>query len=452
MVNGMLAPGQTLVTEEGEKLKVADMFGSGGQGEVYRVRTRKGERALKWYYPQLADGRQRQILEGLIGCGWSDDRFLWPQTVVVDADGKLPGFGYLMDVRPERFHDLPALFRRDPALAATTQRTLVMAALHTVEAYRALHGKGIAYRDINWGNIFFDPHTGDVLVCDNDNAVFEGESAGVAGTMDFMAPELVRGERGAQPGIQSDLHSLAVLLFLLLMNHHPLEGAQALQIRCMDENARKKLYGTDPVFLYDPNDKRNRPVPEEQQTVVATWGALPPTLRELFVETFTEGLKDPNRRVREGTWLTALSEVLDTICTCASCGRQNLTEPDGPAPQCWGQNCRRPLTLPPRLQLTTGTAMMRSKSRSVRLGPQARLYAHHLAVEAERHDFSAVVAQVTEHPKQRGRFGITNRSQNSWTARRSDGSVHDVDPGRTVALSTGLQLEFGGGAEAVVRD
>ncbi|GAB2869152.1 hypothetical protein GCM10027074_41040 [Streptomyces deserti] len=450
MVNGMLAPGQTLVTEEGEKVKVAEMFGSGGQGEVYRVRTRKGDRALKWYYPQLADGRQRQILEGLIGCGWRDDRFLWPQTIVVDTDGKQPGFGYLMDVRPSHFHDLPALFRRDPAVAATTPRTLVMAALHTAEAYRALHAKGIAYRDINWGNIFFDPRTGDVLVCDNDNAVFEGETAGVAGTMEFMAPELVRADRGAQPGIQSDLHSLAVLLFLLLMNHHPLEGALALQIRCMDEKARKKLYGTDPVFVYDPNDVRNRPVPAEQPTVVATWNALPPMLQELFVETFTHGLKNPNRRVRETQWRDALSEALDTVCVCGVCGRQNLTEPDGPAPDCW--SCGTRLTLPPRLQLTTGTATVRSKPRSVRLGPQARMYAHHLAVETERHDFTAVIAEVTEHPKQRGRFGITNRSQNRWMARQADGSVHDVDPGRTVALRPGLQLEFGGGAEAVVRD
>lgn len=450
MVNGMLSAGQTLVTEEGEKIKVAEIFGSGGQGEVYRVRTRRGDRALKWYYPHLADQRQRQILEGLIACGWRDDRFLWPQTIVVDTDGRQPGFGYLMDVRPSRFHDLPALFRRDPELAATTPRTLVMAALHTVEAYRAMHGRGIAYRDINWGNIFFDPKTGDVLVCDNDNAVFEGERAGVDGTMDFMAPELVRGDPGAQPGIQSDLHSLAVLLFLLLMNHHPLEGALALKIRCMDENARRKLYGTDPVFLYDPSDTRNRPVPDEQQTVVATWAALPPILRDLFVETFTKGLHQPARRAREGQWRDALSEVLDTICVCADCGRQNLTEPEGPAPACWG--CGRRLTLPPRLQLTTGTGAVHSRPRSLRLGAQARIYAHHLSVEAERHDFTAVVAEVTEHPRQRGRFGISNRTGDRWTARRSDGSVHEVEPGRTIAISTGLQIEFGGGAEAVVRD
>lgn len=448
MVNGMLAAGQILVTEEGEEVKVAEPFGSGGQGEVYRVLTPQGDRALKWYYPQLADGRQREILEGLIGRGWGDDRFLWPQTVVVEAENRRPGFGYLMDVRPDRFHDLPALFRRDPEVSATTIRTLVTAALHTVEAYRALHSRGIAYRDINWGNIFFDPHTGDVLVCDNDNAVVEGESAGVAGTMDFMAPELVRGDPGAQPCIQSDLHSLAVLLFLLLMNHHPLEGALALRIRCMDEAARRKLYGSEPLFLYDPSDTRNRPVPEEQPTVVATWGALPPILRDLFVQTFTDGLRTPARRVRETQWRDALSQVLDAICLCRSCGRQNLTEPGGPAPTCW--KCGNTLSLPPTLQLSAGTGSLRTR-RAIRLGAQTRLYAHHLVDDPERHDFTALVGEVTEHPKQPGRFGITNRSGTRWTARRDDGTVVDVDPGKTVALRTGLQLEFGAGAEAVVR-
>ena len=230
-MNGMLETGRSMVTESGDKISIEGFVGSGGQGEVYLVRTPQGPRALKWYYPQLADVRQRRILEGLIDRGWDDDRFLWPQAIVTDPRSG-QGFGYLMDVRPDRFQDLPALFRRDKTVSATTMRTLVTAALNTVEAYRTLHSKGIAYRDINWGNIFFAPQTGEVLVCDNDNAVVEGEVAAVAGTMDFMAPELVRGDRGARPSIQTDLHSLAVLLFLLLMNHHPFEGAQALRIRC----------------------------------------------------------------------------------------------------------------------------------------------------------------------------------------------------------------------------
>jgi DNA-binding helix-hairpin-helix protein with protein kinase domain len=447
-VNGNLEAGQTLTTESGEKVKVVELFGSGGQGEVYRVRTPHGERALKWYYPALANSLQREILEGLIDRGWQDDRFLWPQTLVVNP--KAPGeFGYLMDVRPKRYCDLPALFRRDrKALAGLTTRSLVTAALHTVEAYRTLHSRGIAYRDISWGNIFFDPSNGDVLVCDNDNAVVEGGDASVAGTMDFMAPELVRGDRGVQPGIQSDLHSLAVLLFMLLMNHHPLDGETALSIHCMDEAAKQRLYGTHPVFVYDPANAANRPVPGEQDTVIVTWGLLPQILRDLFVTTFTKGLADPTLRVRESQWRDALSKVLDAITFCGACGKQNMTEPEGSPPDCW--KCGKTLRLPPRLMVETGQGSLRTR-RSIRLDPQARVYGHHLAEDPERHDFKDVVGEVTEHPKERGRFGLTNRTGNVWTARSEDGSVRDVGPGRTVALREGLLLELGGGTEAEVR-
>lgn len=448
-MNGMLQARQTLVTESGDKVTVKEIFGSGGQGEVYRVSTPQGDRALKWYYPQLADDRQRHILEGLIYRGWDDPRFLWPQTIVVDPRSPETGFGYLMDVRPGRFKDLPALFRRDPSVSATTPRTLVTTALHTVEAYRTLHSKGIAYRDINWGNIFFDPKTGDVLVCDNDNAVVEGETTAVAGTMDFMAPELIRGDRGAQPGIQSDLHSLAVLLFLLLMNHHPFEGALEMKIHALDEAAKRKLYGTDPVFVYDPDDTRNRPVPGEQETVIQTWGALPKILRDLFIKTFTVGLSNPSHRVRESQWRDALSKVLDAITVCASCGRQNLTQPDGPSPACW--KCRMTLKLPMRLEVVTERGNLRTR-RDIRLDLNARVYAHHLVDDPDRHDFGDVVGEVTEHAQQRGRYGLTNRTQAVWTVRREDGTQREVGPGRTVGLKPGLLLEFGGGTEAVVHE
>lgn len=448
-MNGMLAAGQSLVTESGENITVAELFGSGGQGEVYRVHTPSGDQALKWYHPQLADSQQHRILEGLIARGWQDHRFLWPRTMVVDPASGRPGFGYLMDVRPKRFADLPALFRRDKVVSAITVRTLVTTALHTVEAYRTLHSKGIAYRDINWGNIFFDPANGDVLICDNDNAVVEGETASVAGTTDFMAPELVRGDPGARPGIQSDLHSLAVLLFMLLMNHHPLDGVRSLSIKCLDDRAKHLLYGRDPVFVYDPRDDRNRPDPVEQPVVVEAWRALPRLLRNLFVQTFTHGLADPAQRVRETQWRNALSEVLDAIAPCRSCGAQNMTQPDGPLPDCW--HCAVPLHAPASLEVVTGTGALRGR-RVIRISRQTRLYAHHLADDPERHDFTDVIAEVTEHPRHPGRFGLTNRTVSDvWTVRQPDGSVQQVGPGRTVGLRTGLLLEFGGGTEATLR-
>ena len=59
--------------------------------------------------------------------------------------------------------------------------------------------------------MFFDPDTGDVLICDNDNVSANGiDNSSVYGTPRFMAPEIVMGQ--AKPSRNTDLYSLAVLL------------------------------------------------------------------------------------------------------------------------------------------------------------------------------------------------------------------------------------------------
>lgn len=50
-MTGMLDGGTHLTDDDGGSVRVIDMLGAGGQGEVYRVETASGERALKWYYP-----------------------------------------------------------------------------------------------------------------------------------------------------------------------------------------------------------------------------------------------------------------------------------------------------------------------------------------------------------------------------------------------------------------
>ncbi|MFE6332466.1 protein kinase [Streptomyces sp. NPDC057798] len=443
-MSGMLDSGTRLAVDNGDEAEIIGMLGAGGQGEVYRVRTAAGEKALKWYYPTCATPEQAAIVQELVERDFDDDRFLWPEAYVTGYRGS---FGYLMELRPERFKGLPDLFRRQ---LRTSTGALLTACLYTVEAYQALHSRGIAYRDISWGNVFFDPATGEVLVCDNDNAVVEGDASGISGTMKFMAPELVRAEPGARPGTQSDLHSLAVLLFMLLMNHHPLEGRRELGIHCFDEAAEKRLYGKSPLFVFDPVDDSNAPDPMEHATVLATWDAAVGTLQDLFVRSFTVGLRDPAARVRETEWRNALRAVLDAVVECASCGRQNMTEPGENPPEraCWG--CGARLVLPPRLTVTTPPPRA---EHHIRLRRAARVQAHHLLPEPARHDCSdrSLVAELVEHPAKPGRFGIANRSGDTWTGTRSDGTSQQIAPGQTVPLRSGLELDLGGGARAVVR-
>ncbi|WP_395364683.1 protein kinase [Streptomyces sp. YH02] len=445
-MSGMLDSGDSLITDGGQTIVVDRLLGSGGQGEVYRVGLPDGSvKALKWYYPDSATPQQRRVVEDLVTRDFDDDRFLWP-TAFVSAGADR--FGYLMDVRPDRFRGLPELFRRT---VSTSFRALLTACLYTVEAYQALHSKGIAYRDISWGNIFFDPATGEILVCDNDNAVVEGDQSGISGTMGFMAPELVRGDPGAQPGTQSDLHSLSVLLFMFLMNHHPLKGARELAIHCLDENAERKLYGREPLFVFDPQYTDNRPDPVEHATVLALWPLVPPSVQALFVQNFTVGLREPSARVRESQWRDALRAVRDAVVECANCGRENMTEPGSATPgTCWKDGCRSALVLPPRLVVTTPPPRA---ERHIMLGRSARIHRHHLSPEPSRHDYSeeSLVAELVEHPQKPGRYGLANRSATAWTGTRSDGTTQQVVPGQTVPLRSGLALELDGGARAEVR-
>ena len=78
--------------------------------------------------------------------------------------------------------------------------------------------------------MFFDPDTGDVLICDNDNVSANGiDNSSVYGTPRFMAPEIVMGQ--AKPSRNTDLYSLAVLLFYMFMMGHPLEGKLEAALR-----------------------------------------------------------------------------------------------------------------------------------------------------------------------------------------------------------------------------
>ncbi|CAM5250158.1 MULTISPECIES: hypothetical protein [Streptomyces] len=170
--------------------------------------------------------------------------------------------------------------------------------------------------------------------------------------------------------------------------------------------------------------------------------------RELFRRSFTTGLRDPAARVRESEWRCALRAVRDAVVECVSCGQQTMTEPGGNPPprDCWG--CGARLVLPPRL---TVTAPPPRTERHIRLRRAARVRAHHLLPAPTRYDRSdaALVAALVEQPEKPGRFGLANRSRETWTGTRADGTVQKVEPGQAVPLRSGLDL--GGGVRAVVR-
>lgn len=432
-MNQLLTSGQKVQAEgSGIACKVGTFLGGGGQGEVYRATVGGSPVALKWYFPNQATAQQRRTLELLVKRGAPNNKFLWPIDLASAAG--VAGFGYIMPLREARYKGIVDLMKRqiEPSF-----RTLTTAGLELADSYFQLHAKGLCYRDISFGNVFFDPDSGEVLICDNDNVTIDGSTiGGVLGTPRFMAPEVVRHE--AMPSRATDLFSLAVLLFYMFLVHHPLEGQRELEIRCMDLPAMTKLYGTDPVFIFDPADTSNRPVPGYQDNAIVFWEIYPQFLRDLFTKAFTDGICDPQHgRIQETVWRDAMVALRDAILHCGHCGSENfygvetLRASGGKPGTCWA--CKHGLVLPPRIRIGSNVVM---------LNHDTKLYPHHTDSH-QPYNFSQPTAEVARHPSDPNIWGLRNLSPERWVVTAVDGSTRDVEPGRSVTLAVGTKIHFG---------
>ena len=432
-MSSILAVGQALHAElSGLPCVVHAFLGAGGQGEVYRAQLGGADLALKWYYTETATAEQRAALETLVRKGSPSEVFLWPLDLVV-APG-VPGFGYLMPLRPDRFKSGNGLCKCEFQLSFSSAITLAM---NLVSAFLQLHAKGFAYRDINFGNFFLVPETGEVLICDLDNVGIDGHPHNeVAGAMKFMAPEIVRGE--VYPSSRTDLYSLAVLLHFIFFMSHPLEGKREAMIGCVEPSDEYALYGQAPVYIADPQDISNRPMRGRHDNMLAFWPIYPSFFKKLFLRAFCEGLKDPAGRVKETEWRAALAQLRDCLIYCGECGRENFWGREhGTASSkvaaCWYEKCKKPLAAPVILVI---------EKQQIMLNHDSRVFPHH--IDKDRlYDFSQPVAEVNQHPQKPHVWGLKNVSNDLWKVTLSDGKVLEVGCGKSVTLAPGTLICFG---------
>lgn len=419
-----LKPGTVLVSHSNVRYQVIGLLGEGGQGAVYEVDCGGTRKALKWYFPQNAHPHQKKILEALIENGTPSSAFLWPEELIDDPGGKT--FGYIMPLRPKRFRELSDLLkgRVRPSFRAVCQAGYNLAA-----EYDRLHISGNCYRDINHRNMFFDPDTGDVQICDCDNVAPRSMDGFVQGTFGFMAPEVMRGE--AKPSRYTDQYSLSVLLFHLFLLAHPLYGAREASVKCLDLSALKYMLADQPLFIYDPQDTSNRPVKGIHDAALAFWPIYPQEIRDLFTESFTTGLHQPHKRVTEKRWMDAIGNLLSSIQNCPGCGAEVFYDAAlaGRTQTCWC--CRR--TMPQPRLLAVG------KHRTL-LKTGAVIPVHQIHGDG---NMSGKLGTVVQNPRDPRLLGIRNDSTDNWTYIRPDGSQIPVAPGRTAAIVKGAKIDFG---------
>ena len=412
---------------------VGRALGAGGEGFVHEVFLDGGEGhplALKWYRSQLATPEHRSAITGLVASGPPDDRFLWPLDLA--RGERRDGFGYVMALRPPTLASMYDLLRQD---VDPSWRILARVGIELADAFLQLHARGLCYRDINFGNVFFNPLTGDIAVCDCDNVGVTGVAPPrVLGALGFMAPEVGRGDR--LPDTATDRHSLAVLLFQLFVRHDPFLGRAEQRFQVLDHDAARYLWTDHPVFIFDPGDRSNAPVPGEHLNPLTIWPLLPSYLQRLFTQVFTTGLVDPdNGRVTESEWRLAMARLRDLVWTCPTCEAERVFDPgDAEADEpCW--SCATAHRPPMRLRLKRP-----GSTDLVVLGPDAVLHEHHLT--ERRYVYRTALASVTAHPNDPTRLGLTNHSGTPWVLVNERGQ-HTVEPGRTVGLLPGTVVRFG---------
>jgi DNA-binding helix-hairpin-helix protein with protein kinase domain len=420
-MNGLLRDGALLrFSGTTTPARVIRLLGGGGQGQVFEVEFAGEPMALKWYFPSCL-GRDPGLKERLRQCTRSADpngSFLWPILVLdptADCRRELAipdaSFGYMMKLRPPEY--VPAV-EHSAGRISISLRQLLRVCFHLAEAFHALHSKGLCYKDISLGNLFLDPASGRILICDNDNVDVNGSDlSGVSGTPGFMAPEVLLGR--SRPGTTSDLFSLAVLLFRLLTLHDPYRGRMELEIRCLDAAARRRLYGEDPVFIFDPDDGRNRPDPIEHPAPLRTWPIYPPHLQALLQRSLGAGAREPGQRVYTGEWMKALSRCLDQHALCPHCGQEVFPEPGEPG-RCW--DCGGSFPAPPRLQAPAGVVLAQ---------PENELHRHHFdPLAPERID--GPLGRLEVHPRKPDVRGLHNLSDQPWRAELSNGDMLTLEP------------------------
>ena len=229
--------GHALVTLDG-RYAVVERIASGGMGEVFRARDTVLARdvAIKVLHRSLAGDQafvDRFRTEARAAAGLSHNNI-----VAVFDWGSVDGI-YYMVMEYVRGQGLRALLNREGRLEPTMTAEVVR---QTLLALEHAHGQGIVHRDIKPENILVTTD-GVVKVADFGlaRAYADGrqtQAGTVTGTVQYLAPEQIRGEP-ADP--RSDLYSLGIVSYELLTGKLPFTGETAMSI------AYKHLSGRVPM-------------------------------------------------------------------------------------------------------------------------------------------------------------------------------------------------------------
>ena len=262
-------------------------------------------------------------------------KYCWPTSIIVS-----PEFGIVCPSYPSNFFfdsdssivdglDLSGKDKKSNWFTSRNRKYLnpvelgnfmlmLKIAISLARSIRRMHSAGLAHSDLSNNNVLIDPKSGSCVVIDIDSLVVPGlYPPEVAGTRGYIAPEVLTtmeypygDSRRLLPCIETDLHSMAVLIYEYLLNRHPLIGPKHLP-NMSSEDEDFALMGSQAVFVEHPTDKSNRP-----DDLKVTIHDLGPHLEKMFIQAFVDGLHSPKDRPTAMDWERSLVKTWDLLYPC----------------------------------------------------------------------------------------------------------------------------------------
>ena len=359
-----------LTAKDGSKVEFEDkIIGSGGMKDVYF--TPDKSHVVAFFRKKLdvsardrlenIVGRYRESIFNQTGGDYWKDIYCWPEKIVewnglagivaptyakhfFFQRGSLNGDSLAIKGKEKEGKWFASPFLKYGQLSAEERGdwfSYLRICINIARGVRRMHAAGLAHSDLSYKNVLIDPITAKASIIDIDGLVVPGKfPPDVLGTPDFIAPEVMRTlklnlrDPGRKlPSRQTDQHALAILIYMYLLNRHPLRGKKVYD--CDDETRDEELaMGEKALFVEHSTDKSNRynvswvKNNESPSRIphLLPWmdlDALPyrivgPYLSELMKQAFEDGLHDPARRPTADDWETALVKTSDLIQQCVN--------------------------------------------------------------------------------------------------------------------------------------
>jgi serine/threonine-protein kinase len=206
--------------------RLEDMLGEGGMGRVFRATDSTGSRAaVKIVKAELARDqifRRRFEREAKVA-----QRVDHPHVVPVIETGEHEGLPYLAQV----FIDGGSLEDRIKREGTLPLADAVRICSAVASGLDALHVEGLIHRDVKPANILLDdagtPFIADFGLAKDRDASVLTKAGQALGSMDYMAPEQIRGE---EVSAQTDVYALGCVMFECLTGRPPFADRQGMRI------------------------------------------------------------------------------------------------------------------------------------------------------------------------------------------------------------------------------